>query len=343
MRKSDIPRLLSADREDCYKLWYIILNDYSKRKLTFAKDKIRAIDGLVADLDRVVGDRLVQGIWMTNCARSLLWVLLRNIIPTTVVQLTYPPTYKDLVEKGLHRIGDVARFVIWVLFEIITWISIMWGIQESASSTQWRRQSSSTQSDADFEEDTNFEEGIELHLRTECSFPSWSWASFDGPLSNLCLISKPSLTFSKAIEYAGAATIYSHKAQDGQLQIKGLCRHAKVDSKKDWRRAKELAGRELIFWGKKTLRGLAYMDDDKVGLHLKLLAISVLTDARFRNTKKDATYFASSWENGASKFPELTNLLRSKFAVWFWRKRSILQLTVRLKPPCTLELASFVY
>jgi hypothetical protein len=73
------------------------------------------------------------------------------------------------------------------------------------------------------------------------------------------MIPQPKMTLSKSIAYPGNATINHLLAKDGQLKIHGLCRHAKVDDVKSWRRSKGVEGRELTFSDPKRLIGCAYL------------------------------------------------------------------------------------
>ena len=69
-------RPVDCSREHCYKLWCLLLGNYSNRKLSFDRDKIKAIEWQAAAITDVIEDQLVQGIWLNDIRRSLLWLLL---------------------------------------------------------------------------------------------------------------------------------------------------------------------------------------------------------------------------------------------------------------------------
>ncbi|KAL5371193.1 hypothetical protein DPSP01_014433 [Paraphaeosphaeria sporulosa] len=58
---------------DNVKLWSDIVEDYSKRSLTYGRDKLVAISGLARILAPVYGLGYVAGLWVKDLIRSLLW------------------------------------------------------------------------------------------------------------------------------------------------------------------------------------------------------------------------------------------------------------------------------
>ncbi|KAF1970944.1 HET-domain-containing protein [Bimuria novae-zelandiae CBS 107.79] len=54
-------------------LWSDIVEDYSKRKLTFDKDRLVAISGLARILASVYGTEYVAGMWVKDLIRLLIW------------------------------------------------------------------------------------------------------------------------------------------------------------------------------------------------------------------------------------------------------------------------------
>ena len=53
--------------------WYLQVNDYMKRQLTFKKDHFPAISGLAREFSRRTGYHYVAGIWLEDFQRGLLW------------------------------------------------------------------------------------------------------------------------------------------------------------------------------------------------------------------------------------------------------------------------------
>ena len=53
--------------------WYLQVNDYMKRRLTFKKDRFPAISGLAKEFSRRTGYHYSAGIWLEDFQRGLLW------------------------------------------------------------------------------------------------------------------------------------------------------------------------------------------------------------------------------------------------------------------------------
>lgn len=53
--------------------WYLQVNDYMKRQLTFKKDYFPTISGLARECATRTGYTYVAGIWMEDFQRCLLW------------------------------------------------------------------------------------------------------------------------------------------------------------------------------------------------------------------------------------------------------------------------------
>lgn len=53
--------------------WYLQVNDYMKRQLTFKKDRFPAIAGLATEFSRRTGYHYAAGIWIEDFQRGLLW------------------------------------------------------------------------------------------------------------------------------------------------------------------------------------------------------------------------------------------------------------------------------
>jgi len=56
-----------------FKWWYMHVNDYTNRQLTFDKDRIPAIRGLVNAFSERTGYRYLNGIWLEDAVQALAW------------------------------------------------------------------------------------------------------------------------------------------------------------------------------------------------------------------------------------------------------------------------------
>lgn len=63
--------------------WSDIVEDYSKRKLTFSRDKLVAISGLARILAPVYGSNYVAGLWVKDLIRLLTWYKPPSSSPST--------------------------------------------------------------------------------------------------------------------------------------------------------------------------------------------------------------------------------------------------------------------
>lgn len=70
--------------------WQRVVESYSRRRLTFAKDKLPAIAGLANAVQRVVGCEYLAGLWRDNMLNGLLW------------QRSGSGTVHDEQEKGVY-------------------------------------------------------------------------------------------------------------------------------------------------------------------------------------------------------------------------------------------------
>lgn len=62
------------ERDDLKKIWSAVIRDYSRRKLTFGKDKLIAISGVAKWLQKRTGDEYICGHWRNCLELQLLWV-----------------------------------------------------------------------------------------------------------------------------------------------------------------------------------------------------------------------------------------------------------------------------
>ncbi|OCL09971.1 HET-domain-containing protein [Glonium stellatum] len=60
--------------EDLHDLWYGIIEEYSTRSLTKATDRLPAVSGLAAEINkRLEDDQYIAGLWREDLKRGLLW------------------------------------------------------------------------------------------------------------------------------------------------------------------------------------------------------------------------------------------------------------------------------
>ena len=62
------------DRPSVYRWWYEILEDYCRRDLTFPMDKLPAISGIAATVQKATGDAYLAGLWQNDIASGLAWM-----------------------------------------------------------------------------------------------------------------------------------------------------------------------------------------------------------------------------------------------------------------------------
>jgi hypothetical protein len=56
-----------------YPFWYRMMGIYSRRKLTFKKDKLAALAGIVEEFGSLIGDTPAVGLWKGDMLEGLLW------------------------------------------------------------------------------------------------------------------------------------------------------------------------------------------------------------------------------------------------------------------------------
>ena len=56
-----------------YAVWYRMMENFSRRKLTFEKDKLAAMAGIVEEFGGLVGDTPAMGLWRGDMLNGLLW------------------------------------------------------------------------------------------------------------------------------------------------------------------------------------------------------------------------------------------------------------------------------
>jgi len=70
---------LSHTRPLATKLWCLAVQEYTRRNLTFRKDKLPAIYGIVKIISAVIRDEYVAGSWLCDFARGASWMRDRSI------------------------------------------------------------------------------------------------------------------------------------------------------------------------------------------------------------------------------------------------------------------------
>lgn len=65
--------LSQADRNGAYTLWQRVVEDYSRRALTFESDRLPAIAALATRMARVLDDTYVAGLWRSRILDGLEW------------------------------------------------------------------------------------------------------------------------------------------------------------------------------------------------------------------------------------------------------------------------------
>lgn len=62
-----------SDAESYLKHWYRLVPDYSRRRLTFRDDKLKAIAGMANVFAEKTGFQFIAGLWLEDLAKGLLW------------------------------------------------------------------------------------------------------------------------------------------------------------------------------------------------------------------------------------------------------------------------------
>jgi hypothetical protein len=74
---SDTPDFLQKDLHPDWKVWDSIVMLYSVCKLTYSKDKLVAISGIVQHVQSITKDRYLAGLWCHDLEETLCWKLLK--------------------------------------------------------------------------------------------------------------------------------------------------------------------------------------------------------------------------------------------------------------------------
>ena len=65
--------LASAESKRIPHIWHSIVADYTKRHMTFGRDKLPALAGVAMEFQRHTSDQYLAGIWKTHLPLALLW------------------------------------------------------------------------------------------------------------------------------------------------------------------------------------------------------------------------------------------------------------------------------
>jgi hypothetical protein len=69
-----------------YSRWETIVQEYTRRSLTYQKDRFVALAGIVAELSRIWNDTYLAGLWRGDLLRQLLWRADAQAEPTTGIE-----------------------------------------------------------------------------------------------------------------------------------------------------------------------------------------------------------------------------------------------------------------
>lgn len=61
------------DPNEAHSVWGSVVNEYTKRQLSFPEDRLAAITGIISELAPVFQDECVFGIWNRNFVGQLVW------------------------------------------------------------------------------------------------------------------------------------------------------------------------------------------------------------------------------------------------------------------------------
>jgi hypothetical protein len=92
LKLKDVQAFNAAQRRSAtIRFWFNIVQEYSRRSLTFENDRMDAITGVASFFKRLTGDEYIAGIWKSSFPNSLLWSVnsnpkackpLRNLAPS---------------------------------------------------------------------------------------------------------------------------------------------------------------------------------------------------------------------------------------------------------------------
>lgn len=94
-----------------YNIWYRLVEEYNKRRLTQRTDILPALAGLASRFENVLGDKYLAGLWLGDLWRGLLW----SVNPPNITGLPDVPSWSWACVSGtssseMHMIYRQTKF-----------------------------------------------------------------------------------------------------------------------------------------------------------------------------------------------------------------------------------------
>jgi hypothetical protein len=93
--------------------WYEIVESYTKAQLTFSKDKLVAIAGLVHHIQSATKDEYLAGLWKNRLATDLLWFTAegpgRRLLEKPPKKQAKDSNFQTRRSFGKHTGGETRR------------------------------------------------------------------------------------------------------------------------------------------------------------------------------------------------------------------------------------------
>lgn len=109
---------VTSESHQIRKLWRLMIQDYSHTKLTVKTDKLMAISGLIATIEKRTGWKNIYGLWVPFMLPNLLWMVSRTLTETARTGLR--PSWSWIAVDGpvlFQLISDNAIPLADVVFE----------------------------------------------------------------------------------------------------------------------------------------------------------------------------------------------------------------------------------
>jgi hypothetical protein len=111
-------------RKHALQLWDNLINRYSSRKLSFDKDKLVAISGIAKEIQAILQDHYIAGMWRRSLVPQLAWRSYRAQTPRTIGSAYYlqskrpsgyiAPSWSWASVDGIMEMNDsVGRYEAW--------------------------------------------------------------------------------------------------------------------------------------------------------------------------------------------------------------------------------------
>jgi hypothetical protein len=72
---------------DSISKWNELIEGYSARRLTYLKDKLPAVGGVAAEIQKVTGSRYLAGLWRETLREDFLWRVCGERYPRTQLEI----------------------------------------------------------------------------------------------------------------------------------------------------------------------------------------------------------------------------------------------------------------